>query len=111
MSNSNFIEGPFGNGITPTKYGDFQICVFYNGNEQAIVLHKGDPHDNQGILCRIQSECIEHFFLCTHCDCQDEMDISLSMISVSSDSVSPEILISSPLDWENWNRLAGFFFF
>ncbi|OFX60856.1 MAG: hypothetical protein A2046_14625 [Bacteroidetes bacterium GWA2_30_7] len=68
-------------GEISTKHGVFNIEVYSCGNEEAIVLSFGSiEHTSNGVLCRIQSECIEHFFFCINCDCMVEIDSSLEMI-------------------------------
>ena len=68
-------------GLINTKHGEFGIDSFWNGIEEAIVLKKGDLQSKPDVLCRIQSECIDHFFMGTHCDCMDEVDNSLENIA------------------------------
>ena len=53
-----------------TQYGEFEIEVFYDGNDEAIVLKLGELRTQENVLCRIQSECISHFFLGEDCDCR-----------------------------------------
>jgi len=64
-----------------TKHGDFKVDTYYNGKEEAIVLSIGDLREKNDVLCRIQSTCLNHYFFDVECDCLDQMESSLEMIT------------------------------
>lgn len=66
----------------PTKYGDFKIYIFKEKKKyENVVLVKGDIKNKTNILLRIHSECLTgDIFGCQRCDCQDQLEYSLSKI-------------------------------
>ncbi len=68
-------------GRLETEFGDFDIHVFHDGNEEAVVLSLGDIRGSSEILCRIHSECMcAHVFYSKECDCREQMEISQQWI-------------------------------
>lgn len=66
----------------PTKYGDFKILTFINkiNKNHHIMLIKGEIED--GILCRIHSECLTGDALGSkRCDCGEQYDYAMRKIS------------------------------
>jgi GTP cyclohydrolase II len=63
-------------------FGEFKVAVFHDGNEEAIVLSKGDLGGQRDVICRIHSECISsHVFLSDECDCSEQMFHAQQLIS------------------------------
>ncbi len=70
-------------GPLSTIYGIFQMHVFHDGTEEAIVLTLGEVQGTENILCRIQSECVSsHVFFGTICDCREQMSASLELMQI-----------------------------
>ena len=64
-----------------TPYGSFFIEVFSCGGTETLVLHTRDiPGRTEGVVCRIQSECVSHLFD-SSCDCVEQISSSLSRIN------------------------------
>lgn len=69
-------------GTLPTEHGDFEMSVFHDGLEEAVVLTRGQLAGQETVLCRIHSACLSgHYFSGTTCDCQDQMSDSLRRIA------------------------------
>jgi GTP cyclohydrolase II len=61
-------------GELQTRYGLFDLSVFYDGLHEAITLSKGNLIKANNLYCRIHSECIaSHIFLSVECDCVRQM--------------------------------------
>ena len=68
-------------GNLKTKFGLFQEILYYDGQKESIALMMGDIQDAEDILCRVHSSCIfGHYFNSIECDCQEQMDISQTLI-------------------------------
>ena len=68
-------------GRLETEFGDFDIHVFHDGNEEAVVLSLGDIRGSSEVLCRIHSECMcGHVFYSNECDCREQMEVSQQWI-------------------------------
>lgn len=66
----------------PTKYGDFKILTFINkiNKNHHIMLIKGEIED--GVLCRIHSECLTGDALGSkRCDCGEQYDYAMRKIA------------------------------
>ena len=76
-------------GPLSTIYGDFQMHVFHDGIEEAIVLTRGEVQGAENILCRIQSECVSsHVFFGTICDCREQMSASLESMRLEEKGIA-----------------------
>jgi GTP cyclohydrolase II len=70
-----------GEGVLATEFGDFKMCVFHDGRDQAVVLYKGRLSGQEKVPCRIHSECLSsHVFSGTICDCKEQMIKSQQLI-------------------------------
>src|ERR1017187_3214783 len=68
-------------GRLETAFGPFAADVFAVGGTEVIVLHTDNiPGVCDGILCRIQSECIAHTFFDESCDCAEQISTALRSI-------------------------------
>ncbi|MDR2257646.1 MAG: PfkB family carbohydrate kinase [Treponema sp.] len=62
-------------GTIRTKFGDFTICHFTDGGEEAVALYQGTITGKGNILCRIHSECMtSEVFNAVECDCPLQME-------------------------------------
>jgi GTP cyclohydrolase II len=69
-------------GKLETDFGDFDIHVFHDGREEAVVLSLGNIRGCDEVLCRIHSECMcAHTFFSTECDCREQMETAQQWIS------------------------------
>ena len=74
MKREDMVLAKLAEGQLETDYGRFNIAVFHDGNEQAVVLSMGDLTGEENVICRIHSECISaHVFFGHVCDCRDQM--------------------------------------
>ena len=64
----------------PTKFGDFKIQSFKEGDKEHLVIFKEPYHDNP--IVRIHSECLTGDALGSlKCDCGDQLSFSLSVVA------------------------------
>jgi GTP cyclohydrolase II len=71
-------------GTINTAWGPFVAEVFAVGGAEAIVLHTDNiPGVGEGILCRIQSECVAHAFYDQSCDCGEQISTALRSIRLA----------------------------
>ena len=64
-----------------TEFGTFQLQLFYNGIDEAVVLSSGDLTRKKSFLVRIQSECIHHqLYRVNYCDCNEQIANTLRLI-------------------------------
>jgi len=64
-----------------TEFGTFQLQLFYNGTDEAVVLSYGDLKSKKSFLVRIQTECIHHqLYRINYCDCNDQIANTLRLI-------------------------------
>ena len=64
----------------PTAYGDFKIVAFKNNHDfkDHVAIIKGDIKDQEGVLCRIHSECLTgDVFGSLKCDCGPQLEAAL----------------------------------
>lgn len=69
--------------ILNTKHGEFSMVTFFckNDTREHIALIKGDKNNTDATV-RIHSECITgDVFSSLHCDCGDQLDTSLKILS------------------------------
>jgi 3,4-dihydroxy 2-butanone 4-phosphate synthase / GTP cyclohydrolase II len=68
----------------PTAFGEFRIVVYRDiptGKEHAAIV-KGDVEGEEGLLCRIHSECLTgDIFQSLRCDCGPQLAASLRLIA------------------------------
>ena len=66
----------------PTKYGDFRILVYKEGDREHAVLVKGSPADSPTPpLVRVHSECLTgDTFGSLRCDCGEQLMTAIEMI-------------------------------
>ena len=65
-----------------TRFGEFDVSVFHDGHEEALVLSKGTLGGERDVICRIHSECISsHVFFADECDCSEQMSQAQRLIS------------------------------
>ena len=68
----------------PTRYGEFEVRGYKNklNGEHHVMLTMGDVGDGEPVLCRVHSECLTgDVFGSARCDCGDQLDQALKMIS------------------------------
>jgi len=64
----------------PTKFGEFKIQSFKEGEKEHLAIFKEDYHDNP--IIRIHSECLTGDALGSlKCDCGDQLSFALSLIA------------------------------
>jgi 3,4-dihydroxy 2-butanone 4-phosphate synthase/GTP cyclohydrolase II len=69
----------------PTRYGPATIWGFSEGIKEHCALIFGDISTGKNILCRIHSSCLTgDVFHSLKCDCGEQLDQSLRMISETS---------------------------
>jgi len=69
-------EGPL-----HTLYGTFWEVLYYDGQDEMIVIVMGHVHDGEEVLCRVHSHCLAaHVFNATDCDCREQMQAAQAMI-------------------------------
>jgi GTP cyclohydrolase II len=57
-----------------TAYGEFREILYYNGQKEAVALVMGDVNDQENVLCRVHSSCLNgHAFNSIECDCREQM--------------------------------------
>ncbi|MFV0432302.1 MAG: GTP cyclohydrolase II [Alphaproteobacteria bacterium] len=65
----------------PTKFGNFTINVWKQGDKEHIALIKGDVCNKSDILVRIHSQCLTgDIFGSLKCDCQSQLHHAMEMI-------------------------------
>ncbi len=67
----------------PTAFGTFQLIIYSTtlGNENHVVLVKGDVKEKENVLVRVHSECLTgDVFHSLRCDCGDQLHMAMSMI-------------------------------
>ena len=80
LSTQSVIE--LASGPLTTEFGEFEVKVLTDGNEECMVAIRGDVAGAPNVLCRIHSSCIcSHGFFSTECDCSDQMRKALLKIS------------------------------
>ena len=68
----------------PTRYGQFRILGFQQGDDDAVVLIHGDVAGSEAPLLRIHSQCLTgDVFGSLRCDCRDQLELSLEKIAES----------------------------
>lgn len=68
----------------PTMFGHFRIKGFSRGDEQCVVLVRGNVAGERNVLTRIQSSCLfGESFHATDCDCNWQVTTSLKLIAKS----------------------------
>jgi GTP cyclohydrolase II len=68
-------------GPLKTKYGDFVEHLFYDGTRDCIALVYGDVAGQEGVLCRVHSQCLTaHLFNSIECDCREQMAMAQQRI-------------------------------
>ncbi|GEM_PF-5300766 len=68
-------------GTIDTAFGPFEAEVFAVGGAEVLVLHTANiPGVGEGVLCRIQSECVAHVFHDKSCDCDEQISAALGDI-------------------------------
>lgn len=68
----------------PAKHGEFQLLLYSNNldEKEHLALVLGDLHATTPVLVRVHSECLTGEVLGSRrCDCGDQLDTSLEMIS------------------------------
>jgi GTP cyclohydrolase II len=68
----------------PTRFGEFDLHLYSNNIDQKehLALVMGDLGSSQPVLVRVHSECLTGDLLgSTRCDCGEQLDRSLEMIS------------------------------
>lgn len=74
--------------ILPTRYGEFQIRVFAEGDKEHIALIRGDMTQGGPVLLRMHSECLTGDALFSlRCDCGFQLEAALSMIAAEGRGV------------------------
>lgn len=76
--------------ILPTEYGEFQMIMYHSkvDGKDHIALVKGNVRGKKNILVRVHSECLTgEVFHSLHCECHEQMDKSLHMISKEGEGV------------------------
>lgn len=64
-----------------TEFGTFDLQLFYNGLDEAVVLSYGDISEKKKFLVRIQTECVHHqLYRTNYCDCNEQIANSLKLI-------------------------------
>ncbi|HBS04857.1 MAG TPA: bifunctional 3,4-dihydroxy-2-butanone-4-phosphate synthase/GTP cyclohydrolase II [Leptospiraceae bacterium] len=74
----------------PTSYGDFSIQVFSTtiDDKLHVALVKGDVSGKENVLVRVHSECLTgDIFHSERCDCGDQLDRALHLISERGEGV------------------------
>jgi GTP cyclohydrolase II len=74
---------PINAGVIETEFGRFHVDLFPFGTTEAVVLRTKDLIGQTSALCRIQSECISHFFGDQRCDCSDQVASALRLIAAA----------------------------
>ncbi|HEV7453668.1 MAG TPA: GTP cyclohydrolase II [Candidatus Saccharimonadales bacterium] len=70
----------------PTKFGDFRLHIFTDGNIEHLVLASGTPKD--GCLVRLHSECATGDIMGSlRCDCRDQLELSLRKIAEAGEGL------------------------
>ncbi len=65
----------------PSKYGDFTIYAFREGDLEHIALVNGDPGNSDSPLVRVHSRCLTgDTFSSLRCDCREQLEKALGMI-------------------------------
>jgi 3,4-dihydroxy 2-butanone 4-phosphate synthase/GTP cyclohydrolase II len=68
-------------GTLKTKFGTYNQYLYYDGQKETIALVMGDVAGQEGILCRVHSQCIHgHVFNSIECDCREQMETSQRLI-------------------------------
>ncbi len=74
--------------ILPTRYGEFQIRVFTEGDKEHVALIRGDLTQGGPVLVRLHSECLTGDALFSlRCDCGFQLEAALSMIAAENRGV------------------------
>ena len=76
----NIIESNIAN--LPTKYGNFRIKAYKDGNQEHLAIMSLDFETLEAPFVRIHSECLTGDTLGSlKCDCQNQLDLSLKFIA------------------------------
>ena len=76
----NIIESNIAN--LPTKYGNFRIKAYKDGNQEHLAIMSLDFETLKAPFVRIHSECLTGDTLGSlKCDCQNQLDLSLKFIA------------------------------
>ena len=76
----NIIESNIAN--LPTKYGNFRIKAYKDGNQEHLAIMSLDFETLEAPFVRIHSECLTGDTLGSlKCDCQNQLDFSLKFIA------------------------------
>ncbi len=82
LSETQFLLQKLSEGTISTKFGEFKMTVFHDGNVQGISLSLGQLDGAENVYCRMHSDCISsHIFSSIECDCQEQMESAQQMIS------------------------------
>jgi len=74
--------------VLPTRYGEFQIRVFADGDKEHVALIRGDIASTAPVLARMHSECLTGDALFSlRCDCGFQLEAALSMIAAEGRGV------------------------
>jgi GTP cyclohydrolase II len=74
--------------VLPTRYGEFQIRVFADGDKEHVALIRGDLQQPGPVLARLHSECLTGDALFSlRCDCGFQLEAALSMIAAEGRGV------------------------
>ncbi len=74
--------------VLPTRYGEFQIRVFAEGDKEHVALIRGDLQHGGPVLVRLHSECLTGDALFSlRCDCGFQLEAALSMIAAENRGV------------------------
>lgn len=73
----------------PTNYGEFRCQIYENDEKvQHIALIMGEVTGQDGVLCRIHSECITgEAFSSLKCDCKQQLEAALEQIGKSAKGI------------------------
>jgi len=65
-----------------TKFGTFTEILYYDGRAESVALVMGKVGGADEVFCRVHSACLSgHVFNSIECECQEEMELSQSVIS------------------------------
>ena len=82
MVHQDVVLAKLSSGKLTTRFGEFDVSVFHDGHEEALVLSMGALGGEEHVICRIHSECISsHVFFADECDCSEQMVNAQRLIS------------------------------
>jgi GTP cyclohydrolase II len=66
----------------PTKFGPFRTVVYRFGAEEHLAMVRGEIAGQEGVLCRVHSECWTGETLGSlKCDCREQLDRALQAVA------------------------------